>query len=336
MSTSNNKHSQSDLLPQFDDRTIDLLTTRAIDGLSIAEQTELRALLHKAGVEDDFSFELAAASLELSCFSPEDVAPLPPEIAKSLSMVGQTWSQQARSSVTSVPAAPIRSVTPIVGPSSAGFDRARDTFSVTKPSTTPHTHTLPQSVAGSTAKTSSSRLPWALAAVMSVVAIASFSRLNSIPAGTNSSSGTSTSPTIIATDSQPDLSAQLSQVRQVIAQAPDTSTLEWKDWDNPEIPGVKGTVSWSEQKQTGVIKFVGLKPNDPTKMQYQLWIIDSRGMNQRVSGAIFNAGPDGCAEVPILPRIAIKNAAAFAITIEEPGGTWVSDMKRRVVIAAKG
>jgi len=29
----------------------------------------------------------------------------------------------------------------------------------------------------------------------------------------------------------------------------------------------------------------------------------------------------------------VNKAAAFAITIEKPGGTWVSDMTRRVNIA---
>jgi hypothetical protein len=39
--------------------------------------------------------------------------------------------------------------------------------------------------------------------------------------------------------------------------------------------------------------------------------------------------------VPIRPAIEVQGAAAFAVTIEKVGGTWVSDMKRRVVIAAK-
>lgn len=316
---------------QFDDRTIELLTTRAIEGLSIAEQTELRVLLHKAGIEDDISFDLAAASFELSCYSQDDVAPLPAEIAQSLSMVGQTWCQQARSSFSTV-------ATQNARPSKSlpAFDRPRDTFNGSPSGAAPHTSGSSNPYSGSTVVSAPSRLPWVLAGVMSAVAIASIWRLSLVTATTGSVSNPSSRPSVIATDSQRDLPAELAKVRQVISQATDTDTLEWKDWDNPEIPGVKGNVIWSEKNQTGVIKFVGLKPNDPAKSQYQLWIIDSRGMNQRVSGAIFNVGPDGCVEVPIMPRIAIKNAAAFAITIEEPGGTWVSDMKRRVVIAAKG
>lgn len=115
---------------------------------------------------------------------------------------------------------------------------------------------------------------------------------------------------------------------------PSAVRLAWSDWDNPEQKGVTGEVVWSESKQAGYMKFVGLKPNDPGKEQYQLWIIDSRGMQQRISGAIFNAQP-GETIVPITPGIPVKEAAAFALTIEKPGGVWVSDMTRRVVIAAK-
>lgn len=102
----------------------------------------------------------------------------------------------------------------------------------------------------------------------------------------------------------------------------------------PEVKGVSGEVVWSDSKQTGVMKFTGLPTNDATKEQYQLWIIDAnRGISQRISGAVFNSR-DGEVVVPIDPKIPVGKAAAFAITIEQPGGTWVSDMKRRVVLAA--
>jgi len=154
-------------------------------------------------------------------------------------------------------------------------------------------------------------LPWAIAACATIAAVSLWMRHGQTP----SAGG---------------------DVQSVIAAASDATTLIWKDWDNPEIPGVKGSVVWSESKQTGVMKFTGLPKNDPAKSQYQLWIIDSRGMNQRISGAIFNAVSDGSIEIVVRPQIAVKSAAAFAITIEEPGGTWVSEMKRRVVISAKG
>jgi hypothetical protein len=131
-----------------------------------------------------------------------------------------------------------------------------------------------------------------------------------------------------------------SEVRQqLLASAPDAVVIPMGDWDSPEQPGVKGDVVWSEAEQTGYIRLVGLKENDPAVEQYQLWIVDSRGMGQRISGALFDAKPDpvtGEVIVRIEPEIATQGAAAFALTIEKPGGVWVSDMTRRVVIGAKG
>lgn len=103
----------------------------------------------------------------------------------------------------------------------------------------------------------------------------------------------------------------------------------------PEITGVQGDVVWNESAQNGYMRFTGLPKNNPGKEQYQLWIIDQRGMSQRVSGGVFD-GCDGNGEciVRIAPSLPIHGAAAFAVTIEPPGGNAVSDVTRRVCIAA--
>ncbi len=127
--------------------------------------------------------------------------------------------------------------------------------------------------------------------------------------------------------------------RDLLLAAADAVVIPMNDWDNPEQGGVRGDVVWSESEQAGYLRLAGLKVNDPSIEQYQLWIIDSRGMEQRISGALFDAQPDpvtGEVIVEIDPQIATKGAAAFALTIEKPGGVWVSDMTRRVVIGAKG
>lgn len=125
--------------------------------------------------------------------------------------------------------------------------------------------------------------------------------------------------------------------RMALLAQPDVVQVAWSDWAvegaGPEIPGVTGDVVWSDSAQRGYMRFVNLPVNDPTKQQYQLWIIDKeRGMSQRISGGIFNGSP-GETVVEIEPRLLVNKAAAFAITIEKPGGTWVSDMTRRVNIA---
>ena len=98
---------------------------------------------------------------------------------------------------------------------------------------------------------------------------------------------------------------------------------------------MRGDVVWSDDLQEGYIRFVGLKPNDPNVEQYQIWVIDERGLEQKVSGGIFNASAEGEIVVPITPGIDVGRVALFAITIEEPGGTWVPDLSRRVVVAPR-
>ncbi|QQS09319.1 MAG: anti-sigma factor [Phycisphaerales bacterium] len=120
---------------------------------------------------------------------------------------------------------------------------------------------------------------------------------------------------------------------------PDATILSWGDWavdgQAPEVAGVTGDLVWSDLRQSGYLEFGGL-PRSNADEQYQLWIIDAeRGMEQRISGAIFSGDGSKSQVVPIKPGLKVNKAAAFAITIEKKGGTWVSDMKRRVVIAAR-
>ncbi len=169
-------------------------------------------------------------------------------------------------------------------------------------------------VAGRIRPTRQSPLPWILAAAAITIAAVGWIR----PSGK-----------VVITPQQPQLGAA------AIETSPDLVKATWGDWDNPEIKGVKGEVAWSDTAQSGLMKFSGLPALDEAKERYQLWIIDSRGMEQRISGGVFNGGP-GEIVIPIKPGIQVVGAAAFAITIERPEGTWVSDMKRRVVIASKG
>ncbi|MEL7473488.1 MAG: anti-sigma factor [Planctomycetota bacterium] len=131
-----------------------------------------------------------------------------------------------------------------------------------------------------------------------------------------------------------------------VAEATDIERGAWGDWDDPDIAGVTGEVVWSDDAQRGYMTFVGLPENDPSVEQYQLWIVDRRGLAEedgrsaRISGGVFDIAsaerdPEtGAVVLPISPAIYVQGAAAFALTIERPGGVAVSDMSRRVVIAA--
>ncbi|QOJ01431.1 MAG: anti-sigma factor [Phycisphaeraceae bacterium] len=121
--------------------------------------------------------------------------------------------------------------------------------------------------------------------------------------------------------------------------APDVVVQEWSDFVHPdhgappELRGVRGNVVWSESRGEGYIRLAGLRPNDPTVEQYQLWVIDDRGIEQRVSGGVFDAPASGEVTVAVDPAARVKNARAFAVTIEPSGGVAVSDLSRRACLA---
>lgn len=89
---------------------------------------------------------------------------------------------------------------------------------------------------------------------------------------------------------------------------------------------VAGRVRWSTSLQRGEMKLEGLPTNDPTSMQYQLWVIDKeRDAQHPVDGGVFDIEEDGTVVIPIDAKLALIKPAAFAITAEKPGGIVVSD-----------
>jgi hypothetical protein len=94
----------------------------------------------------------------------------------------------------------------------------------------------------------------------------------------------------------------------------------------PGAAGVKADVVWNERLQQGVLRVVGLPANDPTVQQYQLWIFDAgRDARYPVDGGVFDI-PAGHPTVliPIRTQLTVHSAAAFAVTVEKPGGVVVS------------
>lgn len=95
-------------------------------------------------------------------------------------------------------------------------------------------------------------------------------------------------------------------------------------------PSVSGNVVWSGTRQEGYIQVSGLKPNDPSKKQYQLWIVDKgRTHKEPVDGGVFDVDANGTALVPIRSPLKISDPAAFAVTEEPAGGVVVSEAGKR-------
>ena len=83
------------------------------------------------------------------------------------------------------------------------------------------------------------------------------------------------------------------------------------------------------------MRFTGLKVNDPTARQYQLWIIDAaREGENPVDGGVFDCNTSGEIVIPIDAKLRVDRPAAFAITVEKPGGVVVSKQEQLFLLAA--
>jgi hypothetical protein len=123
--------------------------------------------------------------------------------------------------------------------------------------------------------------------------------------------------------------------KDLLESAKDVKTLAWTATGDANAKGAGGDVVWSPSKQEGYMRFTGLAANDPTKIQYQLWIFDKdRDDKYPVDGGVFDVGPDGEVIVKISPKLRVNEPVLFAVTIEAPGGVVVSKRERIVVTAA--
>jgi anti-sigma-K factor RskA len=114
--------------------------------------------------------------------------------------------------------------------------------------------------------------------------------------------------------------------------------IDWKATEDPAATGAKGDVVWDPRTQRGFMRIVGLAANEPTRLQYQLWIFDRlRDQRYPVDGGVFDI-PAGGGEVivPIRARLPVGDATLFAITVEAAGGVVVSSRERIVLLAQTG
>ena len=119
--------------------------------------------------------------------------------------------------------------------------------------------------------------------------------------------------------------APATNLRAVLAE-PDVIVTPWARSAAAEgYEDVTGDVVWSNEAQSGYMRLSGLVANNPDAAQYQLWIVDPERDDKPVDGGVFDV-PAGASEVviPIDPKLKIKTPAAFAITLEKPGGVVVS------------
>jgi anti-sigma-K factor RskA len=121
----------------------------------------------------------------------------------------------------------------------------------------------------------------------------------------------------------------------MLAEVPDAIQVEWTI-KTDDYKTVTGDVVWSDSRQEGYMRLVGMPVNDPDKQQYQLWIVDPDRDERPVDGGVFDVSDAGEVIIPIDAKLAVDNPKAFAITVEKPGGVVKSAGPLQVVAPVAG
>ena len=108
--------------------------------------------------------------------------------------------------------------------------------------------------------------------------------------------------------------------------------IRWS-WQAEEESKTTGEVLWDQERQVGVMRFVGFQPNDPRISQYQLWIFDE-SQEYPIDGGVFDISTDGETFVPIHAKLMAKRPKAFAVTVERPDGVVVSKKELVPLVAS--
>lgn len=132
-------------------------------------------------------------------------------------------------------------------------------------------------------------------------------------------------------------SLTLAEARQQLLAAPGSRTVSWAQNDL----GVTGDIVWNNERQEGYMRFAGLPANDPTDIQYQLWIFDGKRQLHNefhaVDGGVFDVEKrEGEVIIRITPKLRVFEPALFAITSEPPGGVvkHTDTEKHRILLVA--
>ncbi len=104
--------------------------------------------------------------------------------------------------------------------------------------------------------------------------------------------------------------------------------------NSPLCEHANGEIVWDSNRQAGSLHITGLAANDPTQHQYQLWIFyGTRDDRYPIDGGLFDMPKNGDATFDIRPPLMVREPTLFAVTVEPPGGSVVS--QRRIVLVGK-
>jgi len=320
-----------------DEAMVDLLIKQITEGLSPAEQRALDVLDDEVASGYLRDFERAAAAIVLAGSASGD--PMPAALRRRVDesardhfgptaliagvadTVIELRSTRAQSPLQSLQQFPLNSAPPSIQPSQAP----------------------PPPRAGSV----SGAYGWFAAAACLVLALFGWLRaptpLPPTPAANLGESaappaGSSATPPTTSVASNGQAQATPAEERAALLAAPAALKIKLEATKDPGGTGASGDVVWDPATQRGYLHFVGLAPNDPTAHQYQLWIFDgARDQRYPVDGGVFDIPANATdVVVPIHAALSVGKAAAFAVTVERPGGVVVSGREHIVVLGTAG
>jgi len=300
----------SDARPQGqpDEAMVDLLIKQVTEGLSPAEQRALDVLDSETASAYARDLERAAAAVTLAASAPAGGAkqpPLPAGLAEAL-------AQQAAEHFASVD-----KVADIGAARSSKADQARAAAT-----SAPRTNRY-------------GNYGWLAAAACLVLAIFGWERTPA-PQVAPPIAEVPTPPVIAAPT--PPAPPTPAEERAALLAKSDSLKIPLAATKDPAAAGMSGDVVWDPVTQRGFLHFAGLAANDPAVHQYQIWIFDAgRDKRYPVDGGVFDV-PANAAEVviPIRATLMVRKPAAFAVTVEKPGGVVVSGREHVVALGAIG
>jgi hypothetical protein len=301
---------------QPDEAMLDLLVKQVTEGLSPAEQRELDVQDNAAASGYLRDFERAAAAITLAGSANSE--PLPAHLRERI-------EASARTLIAAAPAAPRRADNVV------GWQAPRAPSAVQ-----PAPQSAPRSApAPARAASGSGAYGWWAAAACLVLAALGWLRS---PPPAPPVAGSLAPSTATPTATVPPGPASPSEERAALLAKASSLKIPLAATKDPGGAGARGDVVWDAATQRGYLHFVGLAPNDPAVHQYQLWIFDgARDPRYPVDGGVFDIPANATdVVVPIHAALAVIKAAAFAVTVERPGGVVVSGREHIVVLGAAG
>jgi len=296
---------------QLDEATLDLLIKQVTDGLAPAEQRELDVL--DSGVASEWRRELERAAAAINLAGSTDASPLPAALARTIARQAEQHFASVRHATEPTAAAADRKI--------ASLEAERAAASLQR---VPPSYGNRNGIYG-----------WLAAAACLLLAAIGWLRG---PVETVPPSAQVSPAAVVAPAEKPLTPPTPAEQRDALLAKAGSIKITLGGTKDSGSAGMSGDVVWDPATQRGYMHFTGLAANDPSIHQYQIWIFDStRDKHFPVDGGVFDV-PANAVEVviPIRATLMVRKPAAFAVTVEKPGGTVVSGREHVVALGAAG